>query len=31
MRERANEVGGTFRFEAVASGGTRIHVRLPLG
>ncbi len=30
MRERAEEVGGTCTMDAVASGGTRVCVRIPL-
>ncbi|HEY6406447.1 MAG TPA: GAF domain-containing sensor histidine kinase [Ktedonobacteraceae bacterium] len=29
MRERATELGGTCLIEQVATGGTRVHVRLP--
>jgi signal transduction histidine kinase len=31
MRERTRLLGGTFRIESVASGGTHIRVALPLG
>ena len=31
MRERAEELGGTFVIEPVAQGGTRVVARLPLG
>lgn len=30
MRERATELGGTYRIEALADGGTRVHAQLPL-
>jgi signal transduction histidine kinase len=31
MRARASELGGTWSAEALASGGTRVRARLPLG
>jgi signal transduction histidine kinase len=30
MRERTAELGGTYRIESAAGGGTRIVARLPL-
>jgi signal transduction histidine kinase len=30
MRERAEELGGTFAISSAASGGTRVEVSLPL-
>jgi signal transduction histidine kinase len=30
MRERASELGGSFKFEPVAEGGARVYARLPL-
>ncbi len=30
MRERASELGGSFKFEPIVEGGARVYVRLPL-
>ena len=30
MRERAEELGGSFSLEAATGGGTRVQARLPL-
>jgi signal transduction histidine kinase len=30
MKERASELGGSFKFEPVAEGGARVYARLPL-
>lgn len=31
MRERATELGGSWSADALATGGTRISARIPLG